>query len=76
MILFAKRILPGVGAVDYRSHCVLISAETLMCPALLQTKAYIFMFAQIRDPHVFCFHTINEGLFSSIGGVVFANINC
>ena len=62
MILFAKRILPGVGAVDYWPHCVLISAETLICSALLQTaKAYIYMllewFAQIRDPHVFCSHT-------------------
>ena len=37
MTLFPKRILPGVGAVDYRPHCVLISAKTLMCSALLQT---------------------------------------
>ena len=107
MILFPKRILPGVGAVDYRPHCVLTSAQTLMCSALLQTaNAYNFMlvelfaqirpswvllsfkqrrlyhhmlvelFAQIRDPHVFCSHKNNEGLFSSIVGVVFANINC
>ena len=68
MILFFKGILPGVGAVDYRPHCVLISAQTLMCSVLLQTAMaydYTYMllewFAQIRDPHVFCSPT-NESL--------------
>ena len=68
MILFPKRVLPGIGAVDYRPHCVLTSA--------LYHHMLVELFAQIRDLHVFCSHTINEGLFSSIGGVVFANINC
>ena len=45
MILFPKRILPGVSAVDYRPHWVLISAQTLMGFALLQTaNAYDYTY--------------------------------
>ena len=67
MILFPKRILPGVGAIDYRPHCVLTGAQTLLGSALLQTaNAYNFMlvelFAQIRDPHGFCSPSNSEGL--------------
>ena len=67
MILFPKRILPGVGAVDYRPHCVLTSAQTLMCTALLQTAnankiMLVELFAQIRDPHGFCSPSNSEGL--------------
>ena len=47
MILFPKRILPGVGAIDYRPHCVLTGAQTLLCSTLLQTaNAYNFMLVE------------------------------